>query len=364
MKQTIAVHTDLSWFSKRSTKGKYASAKEALAAHISYILREEECVFSYNLNKTEWLRRADEYVQKRADSKIAGKKMFALPRGLSTKEQAQLVKEFLTQNELFSVRVNGKRIRVRLTEADFGFALHRGKNSVSGKENPHAHIVFRPKVKYQNKEYSLHINKTELRQLHQKWENFLRSKGFEIKKDPSLGEPHFGPQKLRRESGVFSPRLYEAYRRFRLARQYEEKLEGLRQRVEMRLPLKNIELPSWDEILAEEEEQKTTREGEVSVPRKKPSPKPKPSPRPRPVRKPRSKVVKQFHSGPQQQRSVQQQSAKANNEAEREHLKFLRALEAEYERKLREEEERRRREAEVLQQFEEQEDDWDFYPEL
>jgi len=294
MKRTIAVHTNLAWFSKRATKGRYTSAKEALAAHISYVLREEECVYSFNLDKKDWLKRADEYVQKRADSKIAGKKMFVLPRGLSTKEQALLIKEFLTSEELFSIRVQGKRIRVKLDENSFGFALHRGKNSVSGKENPHVHVLFLPKVKYQNKEYSLHVNKRELRELHRKWENFLRSKGFEIKKDPSLGEPHFGPQKLRRESNVFSPRLYEAYRKFRLARQYEERLHALRQRARTRLPREEAELLSWDEI-AQEEEKIATR-GEKKVERQSPPP------RPKPVAKPKPKPV----VNPQQPRSVQQ----------------------------------------------------------
>ena len=363
MKQTIAVHTDLSWFSRRATKGRYTSAKEALAAHISYVLRKEECVFSYNLDKKQWLQKADEYIQKRVDSKIAGKKMFALPRGLSTKEQAQLVKEFLTQNELFSVRVNGKRIRVKLASNDFGFAIHRGRNSVSGKENPHVHIVFRPKVLFQGKEYSLHINKRELRELHQKWENFLKAKGFEIRKNPEMGEPHFGPQKLRRESNVFSPRLYEAYRKFRLARQHQERLQSLRQRARIKFPREEAELLFWDEIQAEEE---TPTRGErvfqerVSV--QKSTPKPRPSPKSVRKLKPRPKVVRYSYSGLQQQQSVQQQPTKPGNEAEREFLKFSQKLEDEIERKRQEEELRQQREAEMLQQFEE--DDFDFYPEL
>jgi len=56
---------------------------------------------------------------------------------------------------------------------------------------------------------------------------------------------------------------------------------------------------------------------------------------------------------------------KPTNEAEREHLKFLRRLEDEIERKRQEEELRQQREAEVLQQqFEEPDDDWDYEPSL
>jgi len=344
MKQTIAVHTDLSWFSKRATGGKYASAKEALAAHIDYILRKEECVYSFNLDKKDWLKRADEYVQKRADSKIAGKKMFVLPRGLSTKEQAQLIKEFLTQNELFSVRVNGKRIRVKLASNDFGFAIHRGRNSVSGEENPHVHILFRPKVKYQNKEYSLHINKTELRQLHQKWENFLRSKGFEIRKNPELGEIHFGPERLRRESGAFSPRMYQAYLRFRLARQYQERLQ---RQAEIRLPREEAELPMWDEL-----QQEVPTRGErvfqerVSV-QKSTSPKPKVKPKPQ---KPVKFGISFSGQKPPEGYLSTAGLLRAKDDADRELLRFLRELEAEVEQKKREEEARQRREAETLEE--------------
>jgi len=363
-KQTAKFIGDLAWFSASKTRGKYSSPKEALRAHLDYILRPSECVLAWNLDRAEWLRRADTLLEKSTRSRIASKIVFALPNDLSPSEGLALLKEFLTSREIFfyKVREDGKtkRVPVKLDDSDFGVAVHDSRG-ISGVRNLHAHVLFSPV----HKGRKLDANKKSLSRLHKEWESFLKSKGYHLRKSP-IKEPHYGPSRLRYDS-----RARASYRHLTRAKQYwREALERERvvRMLESAVQAQPTEgLLTWDEILEETPargERKLQGRSSSKLVRKptvqsRPSPKSVRKLKPRP-KKPLSHSSRQSGRQSSQQ---QQQSAKANNEAEREHLKFLRALEAEYERKLRKEEERRRREAEVLQQqYEEPDDDWDRGP--
>jgi len=92
---------DLRWFSSSSTKGKYSSPRAALVDHIRYITRPQECVLKWNLDEKDWRWRADSLLSKNVRSRIASKVVFALPNCLNAAEGAELLKEFLTKQEIF-----------------------------------------------------------------------------------------------------------------------------------------------------------------------------------------------------------------------------------------------------------------------
>jgi len=186
--KTIAYQSSLDWFSSRKTRGKYSSPREALREHIRYITRPSECALSWNLKLDDWLRRADVYLSQRRDARIAGKRIFALPNNLSPGEGLALLKEFLTTRELFSIRKDGRRIKARLDENDFGIAIHDSKG-ISGERNLHAHIVFSSKTRVEGKEYSLNLTKVELKNLYREWESFLQERGYTLRRSP-VREPH------------------------------------------------------------------------------------------------------------------------------------------------------------------------------
>jgi len=363
MKETAKFIGDLSWFSASKTRGRYSSPREALKAHLDYILRPEECALSYNLDKAEWLRRAESLLEKNTRSRIAAKQVFALPNDLSPGEGLALLKEFLTSREIFfyKVREDGKtkRVPVRLSEEDLGVAIHDSK-SISGVRNLHAHVLFSPI----HRGRKLDANKKSLSVLHREWESFLQERGYTLRRSP-VREPHYGPSRLRydRRARASYAHLVRGKQLWRAAVEREQLRRVMEQATRTR---GGGNLPTWDEILAEDEKIATRGERE---PRSRPSPKPGVKPKSKSVRKRRPKLrpkkpLSHSHSGRQSRSGQQQSSMKPTNEAEREHLKFLRRLEDEVERKRQEEELRQQREAEVLQQFEEQEDDWDYEPSL
>jgi len=346
--KTIAYQSSLDWFSSRKTRGKYSSPKEALREHIQYITRPSECALSWNLKLDDWLRRADSYLSQRRDARIAGKRIFALPNNLNPGEGLNLLKEFLTTRELFSIRRNGKREKVRLSEDDFGIAIHDSRG-LSGEKNLHAHVVFSPKTKVQGKEYSLNLTKAELKGLYREWERFLKEKGYSLRRSP-VREPHYGPQRLR-----YDRRARASYRHLSLAKRYwreaieEEQIARALDRI---IRVQEAEgLLSWDEIQREEEQSKPTRGGKKSQESPPPRPrpvKPKPVQQPKPVVKP--KPVQQPRQPVQPRVSLLQRPSQQvqHTELEQKTKDPVKRIQKEMEKELAA---KRRREQEIARQI-------------
>jgi len=268
-----------------------------LKEHIRYITRKDECVYKHNLSLSDWGRRADSLLAKNSRSRIASKVVFALPNCLSAAEGAELLKEFLTKEQIFRVvktktivDETGKkkrireRIPVRLSESDFGFAIHEGRQGINKQRNLHAHVVF-SSTKDGKK---LDINRRELSELHRAWERFLKEKGYHLRKSPIRNEPHFGPSRLR-----FDRRARASFRHLSLAKKlWREAIEEeqIAKTLEKAIQVQGGEgLLSWDEIAQEEEEwsSKPTqgeRKGESPPPRPSRLQQPKPVKQVKPVR--------------------------------------------------------------------------------
>jgi len=306
-KESIKFIGDLAWFSSKRTKGKYSSPRAALVDHIRYITRPEECVLQHNLSLEDWGRRADSLLARNSRSRIASKVVFALPNCLSAAEGAELLREFLTKEAIFrTVRTRtvvdetGKKKRVReripvkLSEEDFGFAVHEGRQGINKQRNLHAHVVF-SSVKDGKK---LDINRRELSELHQKWERFLKEKGYHLRKSPVRGEPHYGPQKLR-----YDRRARASFRHLSLAKKLwreaieEEQIAKTLERAVQVQPAEG--LLSWSEIEADKEERR-----EVATRGEKKGESPPPRPRPQQPVKQVKPVVNRSVQQPVQQPRV------------------------------------------------------------
>jgi len=236
---TIAYQGDLTWFSQKSTKGIYSVVTEALENHLKYITRPSELAASFNLDIKKWIGRAKEVVYKHANSRVAAKKIFALPNDLNPEEGRSLLLEFLTTYNFFFIKTtrctNGKRKTIRipivLDENDIGIAVHDPKQTVSGRRNLHAHVVIF--AVHSGSGRKIDINKAGLRAMYQGWEQFLERKGYEIRNMPWIEEPHFGPERLRKESKAYSAEAYQQYKAFRKIREKEE--EKIKRTVELRI---------------------------------------------------------------------------------------------------------------------------------
>jgi len=331
-----------------------------LKEHIRYITRKDECVYKHNLSLSDWGRRADELLSKNSRSRIASKAVFALPNSLSVSEGAELLKEFLTKEEIFRVvktktvvdEATGKkkrireRVPVRLSESDFGFAIHEGRNGVNKQRNLHAHVVFSASKDGKK----LDINRKELSELHKKWEQFLREKGYSLRRSPLRKEPHYGPQRLRfdRRARASYQHLTRAKRLWREAIE-TEKLERMLESV-VGIQVQDGNLLTWDEIQREEEQSKTTQ-GEKKVERKSPPPRPvkqakpvrsvKPVTKPKPVQQPRQ---------PQQPRMalLQRPLQQRQHETESRTKDPVKRIKQEVERELAEKRKRERQFAQEL----------------
>ena len=260
-KITIHYIGDLAWFSRKNTIGKkYSSPVDALKAHIRYVTRSKECVLSKNLDLDEWTKKAYAYLDKRANSRLAGKLVLALPNDLKPKQAGKLIEEFFSERfDGFFTRTKEGKINVK---PRLGYAIHSGKNSLNDEvPNLHAHILFDSRADLDDKEVAISIDRKGLSKLHADWEKFLESKGYAIFKTEDK-EPHYGPI-ARSGSGVFNEDAYEAYWYRRKAAKIQRKVfeHQLGQRVNQSekpdrafvvLPKKDASLLSWDELLREQ----------------------------------------------------------------------------------------------------------------
>ena len=165
MKETIYYVSDFKYFS-RLTSEKYNSKRQMVGAHIKYIKEKaEEMIGDYKriLNNVD-------LVNRRINSRVAMSFVIAIPNALSKEEIKEWLKEI---RELIGGLLNIK-------EEDIFIAYHNGKNSISGRENKHFHIVLTPRTREGK---PLRLKKTDLKEFHRRLQEYIEQKGFKIRKD-------------------------------------------------------------------------------------------------------------------------------------------------------------------------------------
>jgi len=165
MKETIYYVSDFKYFS-RLTSEKYNSKRQMVGAHVEYVKdKAEEMIGDYKriLNNVD-------LVDKRVNSRVAMSFVMAIPNALSREEIKEWLKEV---RELIGQMLNVK-------EEDIFIAYHDGKNSISGRENKHFHIVLTPRTK---EDKALRLKKTDLKEFHRRLQEYIEQKGFKIRRD-------------------------------------------------------------------------------------------------------------------------------------------------------------------------------------
>ena len=185
---------DIVWFSQKKTAPSYGSVGKALRAHIRYISNEkrDDLIYAEGLDKEKWMRITEEETSKRWDARVAGKVIFALPNELSLEKAKSLIREFVSKE---------------IGPSQFGFALHRPKGVVSGKDNFHAHVLFTARAENGKK---LRINPTKLRELQRKWDEYLkRYTGRDPYRAPQRMRKHIRPFHVRPDSTLYDPKAVQ-----------------------------------------------------------------------------------------------------------------------------------------------------------
>ncbi len=165
MKETIYYVSDFKYFS-RLTSEKYNSKRQMVGAHIKYVKdKAEEMIGDYKriINNID-------LIDKRVNSRVAMSFVMAIPNALSREEIKEWLKEV---RELISEILNIK-------EEDIFIAYHNGKNSISGRENKHFHIVLTPRTR---EDKPLRLKKTDLKEFHRRLQEYIEQKGFKIRRD-------------------------------------------------------------------------------------------------------------------------------------------------------------------------------------
>ena len=165
--------------------------------HIRYIANEkrDDLLYAEGLDQKKWKEIADNETSRRWDSRVAGKVTFALPNELGTEEAKSFIREFI-ENEIGA--------------QNYGFALHRPKGVVSGKDNFHAHVVFSARGKDGKK---LRINRRKLSEFQKKWDQYLeRYTGLKpFKVTPRIAKK-IRPYHVRPESELYDERAVKYLR--------------------------------------------------------------------------------------------------------------------------------------------------------
>ena len=165
MKETIYYVSDFKYFS-RLTSGKYNSKKQMVGAHIRYIKDKADEIIG---DDKKILENVD-LVNKRINSRVAMSFVVAIPNILKKEEIKDWLKEIR--------KLIGEILNVN--EEDIFIAYHSGKNSISGKENKHFHVVLTPRTKEGK---PLRLKKTDLKEFHRRLQEYIKQKGFKIRKD-------------------------------------------------------------------------------------------------------------------------------------------------------------------------------------
>ena len=76
---TIHYVSKFTYFSGKKVSEKYGNILNVMDAHINYIARNDENVYTFNLDKDKWVSRVKDEVKRRWDSRVALKFNMALP---------------------------------------------------------------------------------------------------------------------------------------------------------------------------------------------------------------------------------------------------------------------------------------------
>ncbi|MEM3265687.1 MAG: MobA/MobL family protein, partial [Thermoplasmata archaeon] len=175
-KQTIHFIGDVRFIS--NTNGKYKTKKEVVMAHMRYI--EKNAVYTSG-DRNLVLRNCDIF-DKRVNSRVAGKTIFALPNDIYSNSYDEWVENIKTVlSECFYV--NKEYIYVAIhTEHELQDELKT--------YNKHAHVIFSP-IDKNGKPIRTKIS--DLKNLHKSWDKLLEGYGYEIKrKDKEMSISEFG----------------------------------------------------------------------------------------------------------------------------------------------------------------------------
>jgi hypothetical protein len=221
---------NLKWFSAGKTHGRYRHVRQALKAHIRYVRRS--AAITWNLDPDHWCgERIDRYLARHGRSRVAGKLIFALPNACTPEEGLKLMRDFLTTVPWAATarKIKGKIHREEFVfdPSEIGIAIHDAEG-VGGERNLHAHVILDSK----HNDRTVNFESKRLSNLHERWKEWLAGQGYPVMNSrPELEEPHFGPEKLRKESNLFDEEAWEAYRNFRTIRQAakEAMLEAVQQ---------------------------------------------------------------------------------------------------------------------------------------
>jgi len=197
--QTIYYVSDLKWFGKVSSD-RYSSKKEMVKHHLEYITGKSEQVW---LNEDRFF--ADiEKADKRVNSRVAVSFVFAIPNNLDNRQVRNWIEDI---RDLLSSYLEMDRESVVIA--------YHNSIGVSGEQNKHFHILL-PNLNRDGRSIKLGRDRSKVKELHNILQNYIRMKGYEIRKEKERQE-HIGTR-LR-----WDKELAEEYRRaVRLKRELSE----------------------------------------------------------------------------------------------------------------------------------------------
>jgi len=179
---TIKQIGDFVWFSPQSTKPSYGSVVKALKSHIRYITSKAKAVVG---NAGAILRKAEEELARRKNSRVALKFYMAVPNDWSEEKAINVVKSFVKE-------------QLNIPEENLLLAFHDQAG------NKHIHIIIFPRTAENKK---LRINRVDLQNFHRAWEDLLVREGYQIFKLPEEVSAKKIPIWIVKKK----PELYESY---------------------------------------------------------------------------------------------------------------------------------------------------------
>ena len=182
---------DIQWFSgRKSVSQSYGTVAKAIKAHLRYITnrRRQDVLDIVGLDTESWLECCETETAKRWDARVAAKVVFALPNFMTVEQAKALIEDFIS-NEL--------------NPEQFGYAIHRNKGIVSGKDNLHAHVLFSARKK-DGKKFRLH--RADLKRLQKTWDVYVyKHTGFKSVEYPSKIDVKIRPHHLDPKNNQYDP---------------------------------------------------------------------------------------------------------------------------------------------------------------
>lgn len=206
--KTIHYVGDITYFSARSTTGKYQTVEQALRAHRRYISRggrDENVTPIWTQGDKVWEGRVKN--RKRWDSRVGGKFVIALPNALEEQDELVAYVEELLEKIAHTWNLPRNHIEAYIH-------THAG---ITAERNNHVHILFYP---YTLDGKALRLSPKDLSTLHKLVDEHAQSWGFSIARDTEGTKlPHIGYM-LRK-----SRKLMEEYKEYQKNKELYEELE-------------------------------------------------------------------------------------------------------------------------------------------